>query len=175
MYKLLTSTILFFISSALLFGQSPIVRVKQIGSWDTPKLWWKDQETQQLQTFLAEDDSTPAYKNNNFDIWRDKVIEIEVTLDDVGQHITAFRFDIAFDNDIYTWVESGETNIDAWEEGHSYVDFGSHISAWNEGDETESNTNGTTDYSFEVAYYTDIGYTDSIESKKKEGLLDLPN
>ena len=168
MYKLLTNTILFIISSALLFGQSPIVRVKQIGTWDTPKLWWKDQETQQLQTFLAEDDSTPAYKNNNFDIWRDKVVEIEVTLDDVGQDITAFRFDIAFDNDIYTWVESGETNIDAWEEGHSYVDFGSHISAWNEGDESESNTNGVVDYSFEVAYYTDIGYTDSIESSGNE-------
>jgi hypothetical protein len=161
--KLLTSTILFIISSALLFGQSPIVRVKQLGSWDTPKLWWKDQTTQQLQTFLAEDPSTPAYKNNNFDIWRDDIVEIEITLDDVGSDITAFRFDIAFDNDIFTWVESGETNIDAWSQGNSKVVKGSQISGWTEGDESS-----TADYSFEVTYYSNVGYTDTIQSSGNE-------
>ena len=33
------------------FGQSPIIRVKQIGSWDTPQTWWKDSSTQNLSNF----------------------------------------------------------------------------------------------------------------------------
>ena len=41
----------------LVFGQTPIIRVKQIGEWKTPEYWWKEQETLQLQTFLADDTS----------------------------------------------------------------------------------------------------------------------
>ena len=50
------------------FAQSPIIRVKQIGEWKTPEYWWKAQETLQLQTFLADDTSAPAFKNNNFEV-----------------------------------------------------------------------------------------------------------
>ena len=25
-------------------SQSPIIRVKQIGTWDTPQTWWKDSQ-----------------------------------------------------------------------------------------------------------------------------------
>ena len=165
MFKYFKNAVIFIASSVMLFGQDPIIRVKQIGTWDTPKLWWKDQETQNLQTFLADDESAPAYYNNNFDAWRDDIVEIEVTLDDDGADITAFRFDIAFDNDIFTWVETGETNIDAWEEGNSYVEVGSYISSWNEGDET---SDANTDYSFEVVYYPNSGYVDSIEDSGSE-------
>ena len=95
MKKMVMTAVMF----GMVFAQSPIIRVKQIGEWKTPEYWWKAQETVQLQTFLADDISTPALKNNNFDSWRDDILEIEVTLDDVGEDITAFRFDIAFDND----------------------------------------------------------------------------
>ncbi len=165
MYRLFTNALLLLSSSVFLFGQDPIIRVKQIGTWDTPKLWWKDQETQNLQTFLAEDEDLPAYKNNNFDIWRDDILEIEITLDDDGADVTAFRFDIVFDNDIFTWVESGETNINAWQAGNSKVVVGSHIANWTEGDETSNNS---TDYSFEVTYYSNIGYKDSIQDNGNE-------
>ena len=165
MFKLFTNVILLLTSSVLLLAQEPIIRVKQIGTWDTPKLWWKDQETQNLQTFLADDESAPAYYNNNFDAWRDDIVEIEVTLDDDGADITTFRFDIAFDNDIFTWVESGESAITAWSSGNSKVELGSHISSWNEGDET---SDANTDYSFEVVYYANSGYVDSIENSGSE-------
>ena len=111
-----------------LFAQNPIIRVKQLGSWDTPAMWWKDSVTQNLNTFLAQDATKPAEDNNNFDIWRDKVLEMEVTLDDNGADATTFRIDIAFDNDLITWVESGETSVNAWSQGNSKVIKGSHIS-----------------------------------------------
>ena len=106
--------------------------------------WWKNQETVQLQTFLEDDVSTPAYKNNNFDSWRDDILEMEVTIDDNGADLTAFRFDIAFDNDLITWVEddgiedNDETSVNAWSQGNSRVIKGSHISGWTEGDESSN-------------------------------------
>ena len=165
MKKMVMTAVMF----GMVFAQSPIIRVKQIGEWKTPEYWWKAQETVQLQTFLADDISTPALKNNNFDSWRDDILEIEVTLDDVGQDITSVRFDIAFDNDLITWIENDgtnqETSINAWSQGNSRVIKGSHISSWTEGDETSNND---TDYSFEVVHYQNVGYTDSIQSNGNE-------
>ena len=89
---------------------------------------------------MAQDTNNQAFDNNNFDSWRDKVLEMEVTLDDVGEDITTLRFDIAFDNDLITWVESGETSINAWSQGDSKVVKGSHISGWTEGDESSGQT-----------------------------------
>ena len=165
MKKMVMTAVMF----GFVFAQSPIIRVKQIGEWKTPEYWWKAQETVQLQTFLADDIATPAYTNNNFDSWRDDILEIEVTLDDVGQHITTFRFDIAFDNDLITWVENDgttqETSVNAWTQGNSRVIKGSQISGWTEGDETSNNS---TDYSFEVVHYSNVGYTDTIQSSGNE-------
>jgi len=165
MKKMVMTAVMF----GMVFAQSPIIRVKQIGEWKTPEYWWKAQETVQLQTFLADDIATPALKNNNFDSWRDDILEIEVTLDDVGQDITSFRFDIAFDNDLITWIENDgtnqETTINAWSQGNSRVIKGSHIAGWTEGDETSNND---TDYSFEVVHYQNVGYTDSIQSNGNE-------
>jgi len=151
--KMVMSTIMF----GLVFGQSPIIRVKQLGTWDSPQTWWKDSVTQDLDDFLAQDTDNQAFDNNNFDSWRDKVLEMEVTLDDVGEDITTLRFDIAFDNDLITWVESGETSINAWSQGDSKVVKGSHISGWTEGDESSG-----ADYSFEVVHYANVGYQDSL-------------
>ena len=153
MKKMVMSAVMF----GMVFGQSPIIRVKQLGDWDSPQTWWKDSVTQDLDDFLAQDTSNPAFDNNNFDIWRDKVLEMEVTLDDVGEDITTLRFDIAFDNDLITWVESGETSINAWSQGDSKVVKGSHISGWTEGDESSG-----ADYSFEVVHYSNVGYQDSL-------------
>jgi len=165
MKKMVMTAVMF----GMVFAQSPIIRVKQIGEWKTPEYWWKAQETVALQTFLADDIATPALKNNNFDSWRDDILEIEVTLDDVGQDITSFRFDIAFDNDLITWIENDgtnqETTINAWSQGNSRVIKGSHIAGWTEGDETSNND---TDYSFEVVHYSNVGYTDSIQSNGNE-------
>ena len=138
-------------------AQEPIIRVKQIGNWSTPAMWWKGSVTQDLDDFLAQDVSKPAEDNNNFDIWRDKVLEMEVTLDDKGADVTTFRIDIAFDNDLITWVESGETSVNAWSQGESRVIKGSHISGWTEGDESSN-----ADYSFEVVHYQNVGYQDSL-------------
>ena len=140
-----------------LFAQNPIIRVKQLGNWDTPAMWWKDSVTQNLNTFLAQDTTKPAEDNNNFDSWRDKVLEMEVTLDDNGAYATTFRIDIAFDNDLITWVESGETSVNAWSQGNSKVIKGSHISGWTEGDESSN-----ADYSFEVVHYSNVSYQDSL-------------
>lgn len=165
MKKMVMSTVMF----GLVFGQTPIIRVKQIGEWKTPEYWWKNQETVQLQTFLADDVSTPAYKNNNFDSWRDDILEMEITIDDNGADLTAFRFDIAFDNDLITWVEddgiedNDETSVNAWSQGNSRVVKGSHISGWTEGDESSN-----ADYSFEVVHFSNVGYTDSIQSSGNE-------
>ena len=145
----------------LVFAQSPIIRVKQLGNWDTPQMWWKDSVTQDLDDFLAQDTNNQAFDNNNFDSWRDKVLEMEVTLDDVGEDITSLRFDIAFDNDLITWVESGETSINAWSQGDSKVVKGSHISGWTEGDESSG-----ADYSFEVCLlYTSPSPRDKRQSR----------
>ena len=135
------------------FGQTPIIRVKQIGEWKTPEYWWKAQETVDLQDFLADDISQPAYLNNNFDSWRDDILEMEVTIDDNGADLTAFRFDIAFDNDLITWVEddgetTAETNTNAWSQGNSRVIKGSHIVNWNQGDQDDDS-----DYSYEIVYF----------------------
>ena len=153
MKKMVITAVMF----GLVFGQSPIIRVKQLGSWDSPQTWWKDSVNQELDDFLAQDTDNQAFDNNNFDIWRDKVLEMEVTLDDVGEDITTLRFDIAFDNDLITWVESGETSINAWSQGESKVVKGSHISSWTEGDESSG-----ADYSFEVVHYSNVGYQDSL-------------
>ena len=153
MKKMVMSAVMF----GLVFGQSPIIRVKQLGSWDSPQTWWKDSVNQELDDFLAQDTDNQAFDNNNFDSWRDKVLEMEVTLDDVGEDITTLRFDIAFDNDLITWVESGETSINAWSQGDSKVVKGSHISGWTEGDESSG-----ADYSFEVVHYANVGYQDSL-------------
>ena len=169
MFHFMKKVVMTAVMFGMVFAQSPIIRVKQIGEWKTPEYWWKAQETVQLQTFLADDISTPALKNNNFDSWRDDILEIEVTLDDVDQDITAFRFDIAFDNDLITWIENDgtnqETSVNAWSQGNSRVIKGSHISSWTEGDETSNND---TDYSFEVVHYQNVGYTDSIQSNGNE-------
>ena len=169
MFRFIKNIVMTAVMFGFVFAQSPIIRVKQIGEWKTPEYWWKAQETVQLQTFLADDIATPAYTNNNFDSWRDDILEIEVTLDDVGQHITTFRFDIAFDNDLITWVENDgttqETSVNAWTQGNSRVIKGSQISGWTEGDETSNNS---TDYSFEVVHYSNVGYTDTIQSSGNE-------
>ena len=160
----------------MVFAQSPIIRVKQLGEWKTPEYWWKAQETVDLQDFLADDVSQPAYLNNNFDSWRDDILEMEVTIDGNGADLTAFRFDIAFDNDLITWVEpntndedadendiAAETAINAWNQGNSRVVKGSHIVNWDEGDQ-----NDDSDYSFEVVYFSNVGYQDSIQDSGNE-------
>src|SRR5210317_1649251 len=157
MFHLMKSMVMTAVMFGLVFAQSPIIRVKQLGSWDSPQTWWKDSVNQELDDFLAQDTSNPAFDNNNFDIWRDKVLEMEVTLDDNGADITTFRIDIAFDNDLITWVESGETSVNAWSQGNSKVIKGSHISGWTEGDESSN-----ADYSFEVVHYSNVGYQDSL-------------
>ena len=153
MKKMVISAVMF----GMVFGQSPIIRVKQLGNWDSPQTWWKNSVTQDLDDFLAQDTNNQAFDNNNFDSWRDKVLEMEVTLDDVGEDITALRFDIAFDNDLVTWIESGETSVNAWSQGDSKVVKGSHISGWTEGDESAN-----ADYSFEVVHFSNVGYQDSL-------------
>jgi len=167
MFHFVKSMVMTAVMFGVVVGQSPIIRVKQIGTWKTPEYWWKAQETVQLQTFLADDVSTPAYKNNNFDSWRDDILEMEITIDDNGADLTAFRFDIAFDNDLITWVEDDGTNeesaVSAWTQGNSRVIKGSHISGWNEGDESSN-----ADYSFEVVYFSNVGYTDAIQSNGNE-------
>ena len=167
MFRFIKNTVMTAVMFGMVFAQSPIIRVKQMGEWKTPEYWWKAQETIQLQTFLADDTSTPALKNNNFDSWRDDILEIEVTLDDVGEDITAFRFDIAFDNDLITWIENDgtnqETSDNAWNQGNSRVIKGSHIVNWNQGDQDDD-----TDYSFEIVHFSNVGYTDSIQSSGNE-------
>ena len=157
MFHFMKRMVISAVMLGLVFGQSPIIRVKQLGNWDSPQTWWKDSVTQDLDDFLAQDTNNQAFDNNNFDSWRDKVLEMEVTLDDVGEDITALRFDIAFDNDLVTWIESGETSVNAWSQGDSKVVKGSHISGWTEGDESSN-----ADYSFEVVHFSNVGYQDSL-------------
>ena len=39
-------------------SQEPIIRVKQIGTWSTPGMWWKGSVTQDLDDFLTQDKTT---------------------------------------------------------------------------------------------------------------------
>ena len=157
MFQFMKKMVMTAVMFGMVFGQSPIIRVKQLGNWDSPQTWWKNSVTQDLDDFLAQDTNNQAFDNNNFDSWRDKVLEMEVTLDDVGEDITTLRFDIAFDNDLVTWIESGETSVNAWSQGDSKVVKGSHISGWTEGDESAN-----ADYSFEVVHFSNVGYQDSL-------------
>ena len=168
MFSFMKNMVMSAVMFGLVFGQTPIIRVKQIGEWKTPEYWWKAQETVDLQDFLADDISQPAYLNNNFDSWRDDILEMEVTIDDNGADLTAFRFDIAFDNDLITWVEddgetTAETNTNAWSQGNSRVIKGSHIVNWNQGDQDDDS-----DYSYEIVYFSNVGYQDSIQDSGNE-------
>ena len=133
-------------------SQTPIIRLLQSRTYDTPMFWWRDTVTHNLRTYLADDVSTPAYKNNNFDAWRDSVMTVAVTLDDNGASVTAFRLDIVFDNDIFTW-------------GHdsTRVEKGAYINGWTEGDSTAG-----AHYSYEVVHYSNVGYTDSLDAANNE-------
>ena len=133
-------------------SQTPIIRLLQSRTYDTPMFWWRDTVTHNLRTYLADDVSTPAYKNNNFDAWRDSVMTVAVTLDDNGANVTAFRLDIVFDNDIFTW-------------GHdsTRVEKGAYINGWTEGDSTAG-----AHYSYEVVHYSNVGYTDSLDAANNE-------
>ena len=142
MFRFMKNMVMTAVMFGMVFGQTPIIRVKQIGEWKTPEYWWSAQETVDLQDFLADDITQPAYLNNNFDSWRDDILEMEVTIDDNGADLTAFRFDIAFDNDLITWIENDGTNQEsgdnphnAWSQGNSRVFKGSHIVDWDEGDQ----------------------------------------
>mgnify|MGYP003109957156 CR=1 FL=1 len=139
---------------ALSFGysQTPIIRLLQSKTYDTPMFWWRDTVTHNLRTYLADDASAPAYKNNNFDAWRDSVMTMAVTLDDNGASVTAFRLDIVFDNDIFTW-------------GHdsTRVEKGAYINGWTEGDSSAG-----AHYSYEVVHYSNVGYTDSLDAANNE-------
>ena len=134
------------------YGQTPIIRLLQSRTYDTPMFWWRDTVTHNLRTYLADDTSTPAYKNNNFDAWRDSVMTVAVTLDDNGASVTAFRLDIVFDNDIFTW-------------GHdsTRVEKGAYINGWTEGDSSAG-----AHYSYEVVHYSNVGYTDSLDAANNE-------
>ena len=142
-------------------AQTPIIRLMQSREYKTPKFWWRDQETFKLRGYLADDTtgmntanaaSGVAYKNNNFDAWRDSVMTVAVTLDDNGASVTAFRLDIAFDNDIFTW-------------GHdsTHVEKGAYIAGWTEGDSSAG-----AHYSYEVVRYANVGYTDSLAAAGSE-------
>ena len=87
-----------------------------------------------------------------FDAWRDSVMTIAVTLDDNNADVTAFRLDLIFDNDLFTW-------------GHdsTHVEKGAYISGWTEGDSSEN-----AHYSYEVVHYPNVGYTDSLDAGGSE-------
>ena len=133
-------------------SQTPIIRLLQSRTYDTPMFWWRDTVSHNLRTYLADVNATPAYKNNNFDGWRDSVMTVAVTLDDNGASVTAFRLDIVFDNDIFTW-------------GHdsTRVEKGAYINGWTEGDSTAG-----AHYSYEVVHYANVGYTDSLDAANNE-------
>jgi len=134
-------------------AQTPIIRLMQSRTYKTPKMWWRDQVTHDLRTYLADDTSTPAHKNNNFDAWRDDVMTVAVTIDDNDASVSAFRLDIVFDNDIFTWSHDS-----------THVEKGAHIASWTEGDNAENGHH----YSYEVVRYADVGYTDGIASNGNE-------
>ena len=35
----------------VVFGQTPIIRVKQIGEWKTPEYWWKNKKPYNYKHF----------------------------------------------------------------------------------------------------------------------------
>jgi len=169
MFKSMTKWLFGILLISNVFAQNPIIRVEQLGTWTSPDFWWRDNSTIVLKEFLADDKDLPAFKNNNFDAWRDDIMVLEVTLDDVGSDITAFRFDIAFDNDIITWIEpngaSGNAEVNGTSaqkltmntSGNNKVEQGSYLASFTEGDE-----NAGAHYSYEVVYYPNIGYRDSL-------------
>ena len=137
---------------SVVWSQQPIIRVKQLGQYKTPEFWWRDKVTHNLSTYLADDTNNPACKNNNFDAWRDRVLTMEVTLDDNGADISTFRLDFIFDNDLITWNHAD-----------TKVLKGSHLSAATEGDSTLG-----ADYSYEVVHYSNVGYVDSLQNDDSE-------
>ena len=151
MFKLLKAFSLVLLLS-LSWAQEPIIRIKQLGTYDTPTTWWRESVTHQLQTYLADDINNPALYNNNFDAWRDSVMVMEVTLDDNDADVTAFRLDLVFDNDL----------ID-WDHDDTEVLKGSHLAASTEGDSTAG-----ADYSYEVVHYSNVGYIDSLQTADGE-------
>ena len=58
-------------------------------------------------------------------------------------------------------MELDETSVNAWSQGNSKVIKGSHIINWDEGDDSTANPD-TTDYSFEVVHFSNVGYQDSL-------------
>ena len=150
------------------YAQTPIIRLMQSREYKTPKYWWRDQETFKLRGYLADDTTGMntsnatvgvAYKNNNFDAWRDSVMTVAVTLDDNGASVTAFRLDLVFDNDLITWDNTTLTGHDS-----TRVEKGAYIAGWTEGDNGESGHH----YSYEVTWYNNVGYTDGIASNGSE-------
>ena len=144
---------------SFVYSQTPIIRLMQSRDYKTPKFWWRDQVTHSLRTYLADDASTPALKNNNFDAWRDSVMTVAVTLDDNGASVTAFRLDLVFDNDLITWDNTTLTGHDS-----TRVEKGAYISSWTEGDNAENGHH----YSYEVTWYNNVGYVDSIQTAGSE-------
>ena len=138
---------------SFVYTQTPIIRLMQSREYKTPKFWWRDQVTHSLRTYLADDITEPANKNNNFDAFRDDVMTVAVTIDDNAANVSAFRLDIIFDNDIFTWSHDS-----------THIEKGAHIVGWTEGDNGESGHH----YSYEVVRYANIGYTDGIASNGNE-------
>ena len=146
---------------SFVYTQTPIIRLMQSREYNTPKYWWGAQENFKLRGFLADDTTglaNPtngtyksktrgvAYKNNNFDAWRDSVMTIAVTLDDNDADVTAFRLDLVFDNDLIDWTHDS-----------THVEKGAYINGWTEGDSAAA-----AHYSYEVVRYADVGYADSL-------------
>jgi len=48
MFSFMKKMVMTAVMFGFVFGQTPIIRVKQIGTWKTPEYWWKNQETVQL-------------------------------------------------------------------------------------------------------------------------------
>ena len=157
MRKLLLSFLIMVMGIS--YSQTPIIRLMQSREYKTPKFWWRDQVTQPLRTYLADAPGTPAYKNNNFDAWRDSVMTIAVTLDDNNADVSAFRLDLVFDNDIFTWDNTTLTGHDSVR-----VEKGAYIAGWTEGDNAENGHQ----YSYEVTWYNNVGYVDSIQTAGSE-------
>jgi hypothetical protein len=145
----------------LSYAQQPIIRIMQSREYNTPKTWWREATTFNLRGYLADDTtgmstangaSGVALYNNNFDAWRDSVMTLAVTLDDKDADITTFRIDLVFDNDLITW-------------GHdsTRIQKGSYLSGFTEGDSTAN-----ADYSYEVVWYENVGYVDSLQTANQE-------
>ena len=102
----------------------PNHKVKQLGEWKTLSIG----EARNTITNILRWHISACFKNNNFDSWRDDILEMEVTLDDNNtgtNYITSVRFDDPGDNDLITWVEDDgtntETSVNAWTQGNSQV------------------------------------------------------